>query len=171
MNVDLKKKENRMLEQIIFNNKRFKTEDDCNVIDFTNNTVILCSNYKLMDSLTTEIVNTVNGTAEYNDYWIDDTDVNAAKLDLCFGLQRIIDINGQKITLALEPAIIYKAEKIEDIWFFDCRVQENKYEEFIYPMSIFKGSLEIWNAGKDIVYKTICNGQYGCYDGSWVNIK
>jgi hypothetical protein len=41
-----------------------------------------------------------------------------AKLDLCFGLQRIIDINGQKITIGLEPAIIYKANKPEDIWLF-----------------------------------------------------
>lgn len=56
-----------------------------------------------MDTLTKEIINTVNGKAE---------------LDLCFGLQRIIDINGQKITIGLEPAIIYKANKPEDIWLF-----------------------------------------------------
>lgn len=160
-----------MLERIEFRDKRFRTEDDYNIIDFTDNTIILCSNYKLMDSLAKEIINTVNGTAEYNDYWCDDTDINAAKLDLCFGLQRIIGINGQKITLALEPAIIYKAGKIEDIWLFNCRGKENKYEEFIYPISIFKGSLEVWDSGKDNVYKTICSGQYGCYDGSWVNIK
>ena len=64
-----------------------------------------------MDTLTKEIINTVNGKAEYNDYCCDDE-------DLCFGLQRIIDINGQKITIGLEPAIIYKANKPEDIWLF-----------------------------------------------------
>ena len=38
-------------------------------------------------------------------------------------------------------------------------------------MLIFKGSRQIWEAGKDEVYKTICNGQFGCYDGNFVNLK
>ena len=129
-----------------------------------------------MDSLAKEIMNTVNGKAEYNDYDCDDEDVGAAKMWLSFGLQRIIDINGQRITLALEPAIIYKANDIKDIWFFDCRENDKveslpPYEEFIYPMMIFKGSQEVWDSGKDEVYKIICNGRYGTYDGEWVNIR
>lgn len=78
----------------------------------------MCSDYKLMDTLAKEIINTVNGKAEYNDYYCVDEDEGKTKLDLCFGLQRIIDINGQKITIGLEPAIIYKANKPEDIWLF-----------------------------------------------------
>ncbi len=71
---------------------------------------------------------------------------------LSFGLQRVIDINGQRITLALEPAIIYKANDIKDIWFFDYRGTEEienfpPYEEFIYPILIFKGSQKVWNDG------------------------
>ena len=108
-----------MLEAIEFKADRFKKGDNYNLIEFTKNTVILCSDYKLMDTLTKEIINTVNGKAEYNDYYCDDEDDGNAKLDLCFGLQRIIDINGQKITVGLEPAIIYKANKPEDIWIFD----------------------------------------------------
>lgn len=38
-------------------------------------------------------------------------------------------------------------------------------------MLIFKGSRQIWEAGNDEVYKTICNGQFGCYDGNFVNLK
>ena len=70
----------------------------------------------------TEIVDTVNEKAEYNDYWCDDEDVGKAKVELRFGLQQVIDINGQKITIALEPAIIYKANKPEDIWLFDYNI-------------------------------------------------
>lgn len=33
-----------MLERIEFKDKRFRTEDDYNIIDFTDNTIILCSN-------------------------------------------------------------------------------------------------------------------------------
>ena len=90
------------------------------------------------------------------------------RIELRFGLQCLIDINGQKITLGLEPSIIYKANNPEDIWLFDI----NGYnQEVIYPMLIFKGSRQIWEAGKDEVYKTICNGQFGCYDGNFVNLK
>nr|DAR44161.1 MAG TPA: hypothetical protein [Caudoviricetes sp.] len=164
-----------MLEAIEFKADRFKKGDNYNLIEFTKNTVILCSDYKLMDTLTKEIINTVNGKAEYNDYYCDDEDDGNAKLDLCFGLQRIIDINGQKITIGLEPAIIYKANKPEDIWLFawqGCDEIETlpKYEEYIYPMLIFKGSRKTWEDGKDAVYQTICNGRYGCYHGKWIDL-
>ena len=106
-----------MLRAIEFTDNRFKKEEDYNLLSpISNNTIILCNNYKLMDSLAKEILDTVNGNAEYNVYDCDDEDVENAKIWLSFGLQRIIDINGQKITLSLEPAIIYKADNIEDIW-------------------------------------------------------
>ena len=159
-----------MLECIEFKEARFKKEDDYNLINFTENTVILCNNYRLMDTLCEEIINTVNEQAEYNDYWCEDADVGKAKVELRFGLQCIIDINGQKITIGLEPAIIYKANKAEDIWLFDCQTNDGKCEEFIYPMLIFKGSKEVWKEGKDAVYRTICAGMYGCYDGDWINL-
>lgn len=162
-----------MLEIVELKAERFKKEDDYNVINFTENTIILCKNCKLMHSLTEEILNTINQKAEYNDYWCNDEDIGKAKLILNFGLQQIIDVNGQRITLALEPSIIYKANKLEDIWLFDCTENSHpaKYEEFIYPAYIFKGSRDLWQKGKDTIYKAICNGQYGCYDGSWVTLK
>lgn len=166
-----------MLRAIEFKDARFRTKEDYNLFSpITENTIILCNNYKLMDSLTKEILNTVNGKAEYNDYDCDDEDVGAAKMWLSFGLQRVIDINGQRITLALEPAIIYKANDIKDVWFFDCQGTDEieslpTYEEFIYPMCIFKGSQKVWDDGKDEVYKIICNGRYGTYNGKWVDIR
>lgn len=165
-----------MLRSIEFKDKRFRREEDYNLFSpISNNAIVLCNNYKLMDSLANEIVNTVNGKAEYNDYDCDDEDVGSAKWWLTFGLQQIIDINGQRITLALEPSIIYKAEDIEDIWFFDWKENDKlgicSYEEFIYPICIFKGSHEVWNIGKDEIYKMICNGRYGTYDGKWIDLN
>lgn len=166
-----------MLRAILFNDKRFMTKDENNLFSpITENTIILCHNYRLMDSLAKEIINTVNGKAEYNNYDCYDEDVGKAKMWLSFGLQRVIDINGQRITLALEPAIIYKANDIKDIWFFDCQGADEietlpPYQEFIYPMTIFKGSYKVWEDGKDEVYKVICNGRYGTYDGGWVNLN
>lgn len=165
-----------MLRAIEFKDKRFRTKEDYNLFSpISNNAIILCHNYKLMDSLAEEILNTVNGKAEYNDYDCDDEDVGNAKMWLSFGLQRVIDINGQRITLALEPAIIYKANDIENIWMFDCGGTDEieslpPYEEFIYPVCIFKGSHKVWEDGKDEMYKMICNGRYGTYDGKWVDL-
>ena len=96
-----------MLRAIEFTDKRFKKEEDYNLLSpISNNCIILCNNYKLMDSLAKEILDTVNGKAEHNVYNCDDEDVGKAKMWLSFGLQRVIDINGQRITLSLEPAII-----------------------------------------------------------------
>ena len=67
-----------MLEDILFKAKRFAENNNC-MAELTDNTIILCSNYKVMDSLADEIVNTVNGEAEYNDYYCEDEDVGNAK--------------------------------------------------------------------------------------------
>lgn len=158
-----------MVRGILFKDKRFDTKDDNNLIcPITDNTIILCANYKLMRSLAEEIFNTINGNAEYNDYDCDEEDVGKAKYELNFGLQKVIDINGQKIILCLEPAMIYRAKHIRDIWFADWIEKDGNYKEFIYPMTIFKGSNEVWDSGLDEVYKMVAGGRYGCYDGSWV---
>ena len=79
-----------MLRAIEFKDKRFRTKEDYNFLSpFTENTIILCHNYKLMDSLAKEILNTVNGEAEYNNYDCDDEDVGNARMWLSFGLQRV----------------------------------------------------------------------------------
>lgn len=165
-----------MLRRICFGDTRFKKQGGSNLLElYTKNTIILCNNCKIMHTLADEIINTINEKTEYNDYDCDDEDIGRAKNILRFGLQRIIEINGQYITLALEPSIIYKADTAEDIWFADWQGvegnAENPYLESIYPMLIFKGSREIWNQGKDEVYKMICNGRYGTYDGNWVVLK
>ena len=50
----------KMLKGIEFTDKRFKTENDYNVLgELTENTIILCNNYKLMDSLAKEILDTI----------------------------------------------------------------------------------------------------------------
>lgn len=158
-----------MVRGILFKDKRFDTKDDNNLMcPITDNTIILCANYKLMRSLAEEIFNTINGNAEYNDYDCDEEDVGKAKYELNFGLQKVIDINGQKIILCLEPAMIYRAKHIRDIWFADWIEKDDNYKESVYPMTIFEGSNEVWDSGLDEVYKMVVGGRYGCYDGSWV---
>ena len=54
-----------MLRAIEFKDKRFRTKEDYNLLSpLTENTIILCHDYKLMDSLAEEILNAVNGKAQ-----------------------------------------------------------------------------------------------------------
>ena len=158
-----------MVHGIEFKHERFETKDDNNLLNpITENIIIICNNLKLMDSFAEEIINTINGKAEYNDYFCDEEDVGKAKYELNFGLQKVININGQKITLGLEPALVYRAKQVEDIWFLDWYGKDETYRELIYPLVVFKGSHEDWNEGLDRIYRNICNGRYGCYDGKWI---
>ena len=168
----LGQRSSKMVRGIKFTDKRFREEDDDNMLcPMTENTIILCHDYKLMDTLAKEIMDTINDETENNQLDCDDEDVGNAKMWMCFGLQRIIDVNGQRITLALEPSVIYKANSIDDIWLFNYHSNnETQYQEFIYPITIFKGAEEIWNKVKDELYKTICAGNFGTYDGCWVDL-
>ena len=156
-----------MLEDILFKAERFTENNNC-MAELTDNTIILCSNYKVMDSLADEIVNTVNGEAEYNDYYCETEDIGSAQFTLSFGLQRVIEINTQKIILCLEPAMIYRAKQIEDIWFATSTDDGDKYKEAVYALTSFIKSKDIYARGLDEVYKCIVAGRFGCYDGSWI---
>lgn len=161
-----------MVRGILFKDLRFDARDDNNLMcPMTENMIILCQNYRLMRTLADEIVNTINGNAEYNDYDCDENDVGQAKYGLNFGLQKVIDVNGQKIILCLEPAMVYRATNIRDIWFADWSGADNEYKEIVYPMTTFKGSREVWDSGLDKVYEMIIGGRYGCYNGSWTNLR
>ena len=160
-----------MLESILFKDKRFDTSGNNNLMaDLTTNTIILCSDYKIMTTLADEILKTVNGYAEYNDYFCDDEDIGKANYTLYFGLQRVIEINDQKIILCLEPAMIYRATSIEDIWFATSAGEGDIYKEAVYSLDAFIGSKAIYAEGLDKVYKFIVSGRFGCYDGNWVNL-
>lgn len=163
-----------MLDMIEFKNGRFRANkdskggEDYSTMEFTKNTVVICNNPRIMAELAQTILLTVNGQAEENDYYCDSEDVGAAVIDLAFGLQRVIKINDQTITLGIEPALVYKAEDIEDLWFLGEDISDGKM--FAYPLYSFIGSHDLWSKGKAEVYKSICNGNFGCYDGSWVAI-
>ena len=152
-----------MVTGILLKDKRFETKDQNNLLEpLTENTIIVCNNYQLMSALADEIVNTINANAEHNDYCCDEEDVGKAKYVLNFGLQKVIDINGQRITLCLEPAMIYKATKIEDIWFCDWLGEDDTYRESVYPIVIFNGSDEVYTTqlSKGIYYVKIYGADF-----------
>lgn len=157
-----------MLRGIRFNDKRFDKTDGNNIFgELTDNTIVICRNYDMMEALAKEIIRTVNGRAEHNDYDCDEEDVGKTKYTINFFLQKVIDINGQTITLCLEPAMVYKAKSIRDIWFFD-RNWPSRHADQIYPMTVFKGAEEVWERSLDAVYNTIVIGRYGGYTGEWI---
>ena len=156
-----------MLVGIEFTGDHFQKDDDNNLLsELTANTIIICNNNQIMFKVANEVMDTMHGRAEHNNYCCEDDDTNVAKVVFSYGLQRVIDINGQRITFALEPAMIYRAKQLEDVWFLD----EENGKFIVYPMSAFKGSCQTWEAGLDAVYAMVCGGRYGAYDGNWVQL-
>jgi hypothetical protein len=124
----------------------------------------------MQDKVNDEILNTINGTAEYNDYACDESDVGTGKVVMLGGLQRMLSIGDQTITTGIEPALVYKAKSDEDIWFADTIITEDGKEKIlIYPMTHFKGHKDVWSEGLDSVYFYVAGGRYGAYDGTCWN--
>jgi hypothetical protein len=99
----------------------------------------------------------------------DNEDYNILYKDRCFiefGLTTIFNLYNQRITLSVEPSVIYKANKLEDIWLVETDIDERFYS--VFPILDFESSDKVFNKGLDEVYKMIVSGRYGCYDGSWV---
>ena len=142
-----------MLEAIRFNKPDvFVTKDFYNeMTEITNNTIIICNSVPTHTTLNDEILNTINGTAEYNDYACDESDVGTGQVVMLGGLQRMLSIGDQTITMGIEPALVYKAKNVEDIWFADTIITDDKEKILIYPMTHFKGHKDVWSEGLDSV--------------------
>lgn len=157
-----------MLNAIRINDERFDMEQNT-LAELTDNTIILCRNFDMMSTLAGDIVRAINKKGDYYAYICDDEDIGKAKYDVKLFLQKTIDINGQKITLCLEPAMVYRAKRIEDIWFLDYGWPNNQKSEQIYPLTAFKDAKELWESGLDAVYTQIAIGRYGGYNGEWIS--
>lgn len=157
-----------MLNAIRICDERFDMEQNT-LAELTDNTIILCRNFDMMSTLAGDIVRAINKKGDYYDYICDDEDIGKAKYDVKLFLQKTIDINGQKISLCLEPAMVYRAKRIEDIWFLDYGYPNNQKSEQIYPLTAFKGARELWESGLDAVYTQIAIGRYGGYNGEWIS--
>ena len=157
-----------MLNAIRICDERFDMEQNT-LAELTDNTIILCRNFDMMSSLAGDIVRAINKKGDCCDYICDDEDTGKAKYDVKLFLQKTIDINGQKIARCLEPAMVYRAKRIEDIWFLDYGYPNNQKSEQIYPLTAFKGARELWESGLDAVYTQIAIGRYGGYNGEWIS--
>lgn len=157
-----------MLNAIRIYDERFDMEQNT-LAELTDNTIILCRNFDMMSALAGDIVRAINKKGDCCDYICDDEDIGKAKYDVKLFLQKTIDINGQKITLCLEPAMVYRAKCIEDIWFLDYGWPNNQKSEQIYPLTAFNGARKLWESGLDAVYTQIAIGRYGGYNGEWIS--
>lgn len=153
-----------MVSQILFTDKRFDAKNESNYMyELTKNTIILCTNQELLCSLGQEILDTINDKTK-NCYDCDVKDVGKAKIIIRNRLHMVIDVNGQTITLCLEPAMVYKAKEIDDIWFFTKVKINGNYKECIYPLSSFEGTEKVWKAGGlNSIYLGIVCGRYGTF--------
>lgn len=159
-----------MLVGISFESEKFDKTKKRNIFGrLTENTIVICRNFDMMKFLAQEIVATVNEKIERNYYYCEDEDVGKAKYGINNFLTTEIYINNQKIVLCLEPAMVYRAKDIKDIWFFDTRKVGDAYLYFLIPFYAYKGSENTWEKGLTSVYAQITLGRYAGYNGEWID--
>lgn len=159
-----------MLRGIRFNSGQFDKTDYNNTFgELTENTIVICRNFDMKKALEQEIRATVNGRTECNDYDCDDEDIGRAEYGINTYLQTVIEINNQKIILCLEPAMVYTAKSIKDIWFLDRRKVGNDYLYTLIPFYAYRGAEDTWAKGLDSIYAQITIGRYGGYTGEWID--
>lgn len=158
-----------MLQGIKFNEKKFDKENSNNLFcDLTNNVIVLCPNFDMKQELAQEIMATVNGKIEGNFYGFYDDKPEKAVYGTNMFLQTVIEIGDQKIYLSLEPAMVYKAKQIEDIWLLDEKKAEDGHLYTLIPFRFYKNAKNLWEKGFDYVYRNIHLGRYGGYSGEWI---
>ena len=156
-----------MLKGILFNDpEKFDFYDDNNLMDvITNNCIILCEDTRVKNFLASQIEDICDGkhqSEEGYSYDVGDQEEDPKITNRMMYLPTSIFTidNEQKITLTVEAPFILTAISIEDIW-FAARSIENKIS--IYPLRVFKGHKETWDAGIEKVYKDFISGRYGYY--------
>lgn len=164
-----------MLKGIEFHNSsnreyQFETKDNYNLMsELTSNTIILCANPKIKNFITQQIVDIFDCKHEEFDEESHDYNSNdyPCNMDYKYIIQylptTILFIDSlQQIILTVEAPFVIQAKSPKDIWFVDYD-KDNKL--IVYPFNIFKGYQDDWDKGIMEVYKNVCNGRYGCYDG------
>lgn len=164
-----------MLKGIEFHNSnereyQFDMTNDNNLMsDLTNNTIILCSNWRTKNFILKQICDIYEckhkEDIETNHIYNTENEVynEDFKTILSYRPTTVLLIDGiQQIILTVEASFILQAQSPKDIWFVDYD-KDNKL--LVYPFTIFKGYKDDWDEGVMELYKNVCNGRYGCYVG------
>lgn len=119
-----------MLKYLEIFDKKFIRDNNYNLLSFrgnlTDNVIIKCKTYDVVDYIATIILETVNNVETsnieeniYTHFCCDDEDIDNARVDIIdLGLEEIIiKINKQTIIISTRPEIILKVKNKKDLWF------------------------------------------------------
>ena len=162
-----------MLKEIEFLDDIFNKEDGNNVMcELTDNTIIICSDLRVKNIILKHIIECFESSDYENcDYNYEDGD--RIFIEVSYKPTSIVNISNidnvcpmQRITITKEVPFILQAKTSDDIWFVNYKKyyndkSKNKSGISIYPFSIFKGYIDIWNEGIMNVYKQTINGKFG----------
>lgn len=152
-----------MLKYIRFNKFFNRNNNENELCDLTDNTIIICENYYIKNRIYHQIYNTINclhGCNIINDYYCEYNEM--CNVYMNYKPTAILNIynqiNLQKIIISVEVPFILQAKDIKDIWIATI---DNNYRISVIPMTLYKKSDEIWNSGIWETYKYILSGRYG----------
>ena len=160
-----------MLKYLEIFDKKFIRDNNYNVLSFrgnlTDNVIIKCKTFDVVDYIATIILETVNNVETSNieenihtHFCCDDEDIDNARVDIIdLGLEEIIiRINKQTITISTSPEIILRVKNKKDLWF----ISEAEDGLRIYGLVDFKGydgDLDV-DDGWDII-NGVSKGKFG----------
>ena len=137
-----------MLKYLEIFDKKFIRDNNYNLLSFrgnlTDNVIIKCKTFDVVDYIATIILETVNNVETSNieenihtHFCCDDEDIDNARVDIIdLGLEEIIiKINKQTIIISTRPEIILKVKNKKDLWF----ISEAEDGLRIYGLVDFKG--------------------------------
>ena len=153
-----------MLNAVEFLDDIFNKEDDNNIMcELTDNTIIICSNSRVKNIILKHIIECFKSSDYENcDYNYEDGD--KFQIEVSYNPTSVINVSNnnnltQRITITKEVPFILQAKNPNDIWF--ANYNEESSQTSIYPFTIFKGYIDVWDKGVMNVYKKIINGCYG----------
>ena len=163
-----------MLEKIKFNSDKFDSTNS-ELLELTNNTIILCDNYLTKCVITREIMKSFNDE-NYDgcDYYYNYNDIYKVEVQympttiLKIQMKRMEEIIGknnniiykkpQRIIVTTECPFVLQCQSQNDLCFAE---SDNDDKIHLYHFTDFKGHEETFDKGLYYLYKEVLSGKYG----------
>lgn len=130
------------------------------MLDLTNNTIILCTNPTIKNDLVKLFIKEIGKDGDLLNYDSDEK-TDTLSIEILFLPTTILNCRDQRFVVTVEPSIILASLTPKDIWF--CNGDE------IYAFTDFARYLYEWDKGITHVYKSTVAGRYGTYTGEFLS--
>jgi hypothetical protein len=146
----------------MIDNLKFEKLNGIELIDLTNNTIVLFSTKESLLEFKNEFEKLIeNSNYEFVSFSTDDgkENIDIKKIVICRDISGIYNVNNneQRFILTIEPISMLTIKDIHDLWFVD------KTENGIWYCFAFTSYKDYENyTSNEQIYQFVCESKYGC---------